>query len=95
MGSKFKRAEDHMFSIELRSKQHIKSLALQDAENGTVLIEGFLGKLQNLSFTEGLMLEINGANGSLRMDLSERELKRLLPRWKSTVKNTKSGVTEE
>lgn len=47
-------------------------------ENGKVLVEGFLGKIENMQLTEGIMLEIDGANGSLRMDFSEQELKKLL-----------------
>lgn len=80
MASRSRNAEDHMFSIELKSKDYVKSLALQNAESGNVLIEGFLGKLENLNFTEGVMLEINGANGSLKMDLTRNEMKRLLPK---------------
>ena len=75
---KSKRADEHLFSIELKSRDFIKNLALHTNEAGKVLIEGFLGKLENLSLTEGLMLEINGVNGSLKMDLTEAELERLL-----------------
>ena len=66
----------HMFSIELRSTRHLKSLAL-NLEGGKIIVEGFLGNLENLSLIEGSMLEVTGANGSLRMDLSETELKKL------------------
>jgi len=80
MLSKSKKADEHMFSIELKSKEHVKRVALPNENGGNVLIEGFLGKLQDLSFTEGIMLEIQGTNGTLRMDLKEEELKRLLPK---------------
>jgi len=80
MPSKSKKDDEHMFSIELKSKEHVKRVALPNENGGSVLIEGFLGKLQDLSFTEGIMLEIQGANGTLRMDLKEEELKRLLPK---------------
>ena len=63
-------------SIELKSKEHVKQLVLPNEDN--ILIEGYLGKLKNLSFYEGIMLEIEGTNGILRMDLSEEEWKRLL-----------------
>ena len=84
-----------MFSIELKSKEYVKSLALQNAESSSVLIEGFLGKLENLNFTEGVMLEINGANGSLRMDFSEKELARLLAKGTPIHKKPIKGVNEE
>jgi hypothetical protein len=92
VATKSKKAEEHMFSIELKSREFVKSLALHSAEGGSVLIEGFLGKLENLNFTEGLMLEINGANGSLRMDFSEQELKRLLPKGTVVPKKPVKGV---
>ncbi len=85
-----------MFSIELKSKEYVKNLALESAERGSVLIEGFLGRLENVGFTEGLMLEINGVNGTLRMDLSEEELKRLLEsRIGSIQKSLSKGASEK
>ena len=69
-----------MFSIELKSRDYIKSLALPSENEKHVLVEGFLGKLKTLRFTEGIMLEIEGTNGCLRMDFSEEEWKRLLPK---------------
>jgi hypothetical protein len=83
-----KKVGEHMFSIELKSKEHVTRVALPNENGGNVLIEGFLGKLQDLSFTEGIMLEIQGTNGTLRMDLSEKELKRLLPKGTSIHKKT-------
>lgn len=80
MVSGAKKIEEHMFSIQLKSKEHVKTVTLSNEEQGIVLIEGFLGKLETVNFTEGILLEINGANGSLRMDLSEKELKALLPK---------------
>lgn len=75
-----KKGNQHMFSIELNSKEYVKRVALPNENGGNVLIEGFLGRLQSLSFTEGLMVEIKGNNGTLRMDLSEEELERLIPK---------------
>ena len=88
MPSTPKKGNEHMFSIELKSKEHVKRVALPNENGGNVLIEGFLGKLQSLSFTEGLMVEIQGANGTLRMDLSEKELERLLPKGTHIRKKT-------
>ena len=94
MPSKSKKDDEHMFSIELKSKEHVKRVALPNENGGNVLIEGFLGKLQDLSFTEGIMLEIQGTNGTLRMDLSEKELERILPKGttvrKKTIKETRT-----
>ncbi len=86
VASDSKKRGKHMFSIQLKSKDHLKSVALSNDEESNVLIEGFLGKLENANFTESIMLEINGANGSLRMDLSEKELKELLPKGTTYLK---------
>ena len=92
---KSKKADEHLFSIELKSSDFIKNLALQTSEAGKVLIEGFLGKLENLSLTEGLMLEINGINGSLKMDLTEAELERLLSKGAYIRKTQGEGENEK
>ena len=94
MPDRAKKEDEHVFSIELKSKEHVKRWAIPNENGGNVLIEGFLGNLQGLSFTEGIMLEIQGTNGTLRMDLKEEELKRLLPKEtpirKKTTKETKT-----
>jgi hypothetical protein len=71
-----KRKEEHAFSIELNSKDHIKQLTMSKDDKEEVLIEGFLGELGKLSFIEGAMLEIRGKYGILRMDLREEELRK-------------------
>lgn len=80
MEEKSKKIGEHMFSIELKSKEHLKNIILTNAGTGNVLMEGFLGQLETLTFTEGIMFEIKGSKGSLRMDLSKKELKNLLPK---------------
>ena len=88
MVSRPDKTDKHMFSIQLKSKDHVKSLAFPNEQDGNVLIEGFLGQLKNLTVTEGIMLEVNGQNGRLRIDLTERELQRLL--HKGTQKDQKT-----
>ena len=96
MASNSKKVDNHMFSIQLKSKEYVKSIALPNDEEGNVLIEGFLGKLENVNFTEGIMLEIEGANGSLRMDLNKEELTVLLPKgtpiYEKSSKETKNLI---
>ena len=67
----------HTFSIELKSKEYLKLITIPNDVEDTVSIEGFLGELETLSLVEGVMLDIQGTNGSLKMDLKEEELKRL------------------
>ncbi len=92
MPKRLNRINEHMFSIELKSKEYVRRVALPNENGGNVLIEGFLGKLQDLNFTEGIMLEIQGVNGTLRMDLSENELKKLLPKRTAIHKKTKKEI---
>jgi len=78
-----KRTKEHAFSIELKSKEYIKQFAMPNDAKDEVLIEGFLGELEESSFDEGVMLEIRGTNGVLRMDLREEELRKLLQKGSS------------
>ncbi len=79
MGELVKITEEHAFSIELKSKEHIRLVTISDAEE-KVLIEGFLGELEELNSVEDVMVEIKGINGVLRMDLRWEELRRMLQR---------------
>lgn len=67
-----------MFSIELSSRDYVKCLLIPTENDAKVLIEGFLGDLEQVGIIESVMLEIKGANGTLKMDLSEEEMSRLL-----------------
>jgi hypothetical protein len=69
---------NHMFSVELTSKNFVKRLAIPSDSDDKVLIEGFLGELKEIGITEGIILEIQGTNGILRIDLTEEELRKLL-----------------
>jgi len=75
-----KKEGEHAFSIELKSKDYVKRVAIPNEAGDNVLIEGFLGELKELGLVEGVMLQIRGAYGILRMDLKEKELKELLPK---------------
>jgi hypothetical protein len=72
----------HTFSIELKSKEYLKLITIPKDVEDTVSIEGFLGELEEIDLVEGVMLEIKGANGILRMDLTEEELDTLLKKGK-------------
>ena len=71
---------NHAFSIELKSKEYLKNIVISNRTGETVLVEGFLGELEELSFVEGAMLELRGSNGILRIDLKEDELAKLFNR---------------
>jgi hypothetical protein len=46
---------------------------MKDESNG-VLFEGFLGSLKGIRFVEDLMLEIQGENGIIRIDVDKDQV---------------------
>ena len=80
MSSKTKKAQKHTFSIELKSKEYLKLVAMPNGAKDSVLIEGFLGDLEVVDLVEGAMLEIQGTNGTFKIDLKEEELNKLCNR---------------
>jgi len=80
MSNETKRPKKHTFSIELKSKEYLNLVAMPNGAKDNVLIEGFLGDLLTIDLVEGAMLEIQGTNGTLKMDLKEEELNKLFNR---------------
>ena len=79
------RCDEHSFSIELKSKKHIKTIALTNKIQNRILLEGSLGKLEEITLIEGRVVELKGVNGTLRLDICEDELMQLLkPKKKKT-----------
>jgi hypothetical protein len=70
-----KKVEEHSFSVEMKSQSSVRRWSFLDKENANVLFEGFLGELKEVSFVEGLMLQIEGSNGVLRVDITQENLK--------------------
>ncbi|MFW9769693.1 MAG: hypothetical protein ACFFF9_16755 [Candidatus Thorarchaeota archaeon] len=70
---------EHAFSIELESKRFLSLEQPKDVD-GSVLIEGTLGELISKEFVEGVMLELRGSRGVLRLDISETEWNHLIRR---------------
>jgi len=65
---------EHAFSIEMKSKQHVKNISISDEAHERVLFEGNLGKLLGMSLVEGDILELTGVNGVLRVSLTREQL---------------------
>ena len=72
-----------IFSIELKSKMDLKNINLTNGSNDSVYIEGTIGNLVQARFEEGVILEVEGKEGILRIDLEEGE-----------IKNTKKNPSE-
>ena len=79
------------FSAEIKSKRYVKSISLSDETHEPVLFEGDLGPLHELSFVEGDILEFTGANGILRIDISEEQLAQIFKRNQESFKSSEVG----
>jgi len=77
-----KRVKEHAFSIEMKSERSVRKMAFFDQENDHVFFEGYLGELRNVSMIEGVLLEVEGINGVLRLDITQREMERCLAQKK-------------
>lgn len=69
--------KERVFSVELNSKRNLKNVTLTNGSSDTVLVEGTIGQLLHATFKEGVILEVMGKNGVLRIDLSGDEIKKL------------------
>ena len=76
-----------MFTIDLKSRDHLKSLAMPQDRDGSILIIGALGDLKTIEITEESLLEVDGENGFLRLDISRQELMQLVSKLTPQTKN--------
>jgi hypothetical protein len=74
--------DKHSFSVELKSKKYVTSVSLSDKGREGVLFEGVLGELEEIGMLEDAILFIIGSNGTLRVDLTEEELREMLAKKK-------------
>ncbi|MGD0645865.1 MAG: hypothetical protein ABSA75_13245 [Candidatus Bathyarchaeia archaeon] len=66
--------KERVFSVELESKRNLKNVTLTNGSSDSVLVEGNIGELVQARFAEGVILEVVGKNGVLRIDLREDEI---------------------
>ncbi|HLN89819.1 MAG TPA: hypothetical protein VK253_07110 [Candidatus Binatia bacterium] len=66
--------KERVFSVELKSKNGLKNVILANNSSDSVLIEGTIGELVQANFAEGVILEVVGKNGVLRLDLAEGDI---------------------
>jgi hypothetical protein len=66
--------KERFFSIELKSKADLKSVTLANGSQDSVLVEGTIGELVQATFAEGVILEVVGTTGTLRINLKAEEL---------------------
>jgi hypothetical protein len=85
---------ERFFSIELKSKANLKNVTLTNGSRGSVLVEGTIGELVQATFAEGIILEIAGKKGTLRINLKEKELRKALQSVTAS-ENLKNGTAEQ
>ena len=85
MESKTKNKE-RVFSVELKSKRNLKNVTLANGSGDSVLVEGTIGELVQATFEEGIILEVVGKKGILRIDLGEDEIKKTTDQDRTEVK---------
>jgi hypothetical protein len=73
---KEKRNMERSFSIELDSKNDLKTVTMTNGSSDGVLVEGTIGDLVQAEFIEDVILEVIGKKGVLRVNLEPKELKK-------------------
>jgi len=68
--------KERFFSVELKSKVNLKNVTVRDSSQENVLVEGTLGKLQHAEFADGVVLEVFGEKGVLRVNLTIDDIKK-------------------
>jgi hypothetical protein len=69
--------KERFFSVELTSKVNLKNVTVRDSSQEDVLVEGTLGKLQHAEFADGVVLEVFGDKGVLRVNLTIDDIKKM------------------
>ncbi len=64
-----------VFTVELNSKSALKNASLGNGTRDGILIEGTLGRLKSANFLDGVVLEVVGTCGVLRVDLASKEIR--------------------
>jgi len=67
-------AGERFFSLELKSKNAVRTASFGNGKSDRVTIEGTIGVLERAGFVEDSVLELTGTGGVLRVDLSSEDL---------------------
>jgi hypothetical protein len=70
-----RKEKERSFSVELKSRTYLTNLTLIDSSQENVLVEGTLGQLQHASVTDGVVIEVIGDKGVLRINLTKDEIR--------------------
>ncbi|MGA2524565.1 MAG: hypothetical protein ABSF65_10495 [Candidatus Bathyarchaeia archaeon] len=70
--------KERFFSVELKSKVSLKNVTMTNGGLENVLVEGTIGELQRAEFAEGVILEVVGDKGVLRINLAQEDIKKAI-----------------
>lgn len=79
-------SKERVFSVELKSKRHLKNVTLTNGSSDNVLVEGTIGELVQATFAEDIILEVVGKKGTLRIDLRKDEITKTTDQNRAEVK---------
>ena len=65
---------ERFFSVELKSKAHLKNVTLTNGSTDSALVEGTLGELVQATFAEDEIFEVVGTKGTFRINLAQDEI---------------------
>jgi hypothetical protein len=68
--------KEHGFSVEMESRENVNTISV--SKNAQVLIEGTLGRIEDLGLFEEAVLIVEGSKGTIRIDLTPGDLKKIL-----------------
>ena len=70
------KVKERDFSVELGSKSDLKNISMANGAHGdSVLVEGTIGGLKQIGFAEGIVMEVVGSKGTLRINVTEAEIR--------------------
>jgi len=72
--TKTENLEERSFSIELKNKQNLKNITLNNRSDECVLLEGTIGELKTANFVAQDILEVVGSQGVLRVNVTKQEI---------------------
>jgi len=87
--------KDRSFSVELNSRANLKNIRMANGSPEPVLIEGTIGALHHARFLEGVILEVVGNCGAIRIDLRRQEIRSINTSMhkKETIRSEKGAKT--
>ena len=76
---------ERSFTMDLKSSDAVKVVSLGGRKGSDLSIDGTIGLLEKAEFVDNAVLEVAGAKGTLRIDLTAEDLARRFPKPQGDV----------